>query len=92
MNTCEPALGVHVIPRGSQLCTCGSSSRTVLDVHAFEAWKNTEQPAPSAVETVKASALEGSAQPNAPLEDAASAGGDSSAPPAPKEGRRKRSR
>jgi len=92
MNTCEPAIGVHVIPRGSQLCTCGSSSRTVLDVHAFEAWKNTERPALNAAAIAETPALEGVVPADAPQEGVAASDGETGASPAPKEGRRKRSR
>ena len=44
MNNCEPANGIHVIPRGSEICYCGQSSRTVHDARAFLAWKNLGSP------------------------------------------------
>jgi hypothetical protein len=97
MNYCEPVNGIHVIPRGSQLCTCGQSSRTVLDVRAFVAWKNvgedlpvgTVEPAELPAEAAPAGAA-AAENPEAPTADSAAPSGD--AAPAPKEGRRKRAR
>ncbi len=39
MNTCQPAEGFHWIPKGSELCVCGRTSRTFPDPRDFEAWK-----------------------------------------------------
>lgn len=39
MDTCNPDDGVHIIPKGSELCVCGRISRTLPDEGSFNAWR-----------------------------------------------------
>jgi len=39
MDTCQPAQGIHYIPKGKEYCVCGRTSRTFPDPRDLDAWR-----------------------------------------------------
>ena len=39
METCQLAEGIHYIPKGSEYCVCGRTSRTFPDPRDLDAWR-----------------------------------------------------
>ena len=60
METCQLAEGIHYIPKGSEYCECGRTSRTFPDPRDLDAWRSQRDSVakPAPVESAREAAPE----------------------------------